>query len=36
MFHRGELSVKGQTGSVMGETISANFWQGKVQIYRKF
>ena len=38
MFHRGDLSVKGETGSarVKGETISANFWQGKVQIYRQF
>ena len=34
MFHRGDLSVKGETGSVKGETISANFRQGKVQIYR--
>ena len=24
------LSVKGETGSVKGETRSANFWQGKV------
>ena len=36
MFHRGHLSVKGEMGSVKGETISANFWQGKVQIYRHF
>ena len=34
--HNGDLSVKGETGSVKGETISANFWQGKVQIYRQF
>ena len=26
----GDLSVKGETGSVKGETKSANFWQGKV------
>ena len=25
-----DLSVKGETGSVKGETKSANFWQGKV------
>ena len=36
MFYRGDLSVKGETGSVKGETISANFWQGKVQIFRPF
>ena len=36
MFHRGNLSVKGDTGSVKGETISANFWQGKVQVYPQF
>ena len=36
MFHRGDLSVKRETGSVKGETISANFWQAKVQIYRQF
>ena len=28
--HHGDLSVKGETGSVKGETKSANFWQGKV------
>ena len=27
--------MKGETGSVKGETISVNFWQGKVQIYRQ-
>ena len=26
----GYLSVKGETGSVKGETKSTNFWQGKV------
>ena len=36
MFHKGKISVKGETGSMKGETISANFWQGKVQIYRQF
>ena len=36
MFHRGDLSVKVETGSVKGETTSANFGQGKVQIYRQF
>ena len=36
MSHRGNVSVKGETGSVKGKTISANFWQGKVQIYRQF
>ena len=25
-----DLSAKGETGSVKGETKSANFWQGKV------
>ena len=29
MFHRGDPSVKGETGSVKGETISANFGKGK-------
>ena len=29
------LSVKGETGSVKGETRSANFWQGKVQAHRQ-
>ena len=28
--HNGDLSVKGETGSVKGETKSASFWQGKV------
>ena len=28
--HNGDLSAKGETGSVKGETKSANFWQGKV------
>ena len=28
--HNGDLSVKGETGSVKGETKSANVWQGKV------
>ena len=28
--HNGNLSVKGETGSVKGETKSANFWHGKV------
>ena len=28
--HNGDLSVKGETGSVKGETKSANFWQEKV------
>ena len=26
------LSVKGETGSVKGETKSANFWQGKCKL----
>ena len=28
-------SVKGETGSVKGETKSASFWQGKVYTYRQ-
>ena len=36
MFNRGDLSVKGETGSVKGETITAEFLAGKVQIYRQF
>ena len=28
--HHGDLSAKGETGSVKRETKSANFWQGKV------
>ena len=28
--HHGDLSVKGETGSVKGEAKSANIWQGKV------
>ena len=36
MFHRGDLSVNRETESVKGETISAKFWPGKVQIYRQF
>ena len=28
--HNGDLSVKGETGSVKGERKSANFWQGKL------
>ena len=41
MFHRAlevtsPLSVKGETGIVKEETISANFWQRKVQNYRQF
>ena len=28
----GDLSVKGDTGSVKGETKSANFWQGKCRL----
>ena len=30
--HNGDLSVKGETGSVKGETKSANFWQGKCKL----
>ena len=33
--HHGDLSVKGETGSVKGETKSANFWQGKVWAHRQ-
>ena len=29
MFHRSDLSLKGETGSVKGETISVNFGKGK-------
>ena len=37
MFHRGDLSVKGETGSVKGETIlKCEFLARKVQIYRQF
>ena len=36
MIHRGDLSVKGETGNVKGETISANFWQGKCKFIANF
>ena len=34
-MHDGDLSAKGETGSVKGETKSANFWQGKVLAHRQ-
>ena len=36
MFHRGDLSVKGETGSVKGETISAIFGKGKCKFIANF